>query len=139
MSYDLAARRHEEIQKRCFQAVIADETHYLKSRDAKRSVNLVPVLAQAKRCLLISGTPMLAKPVELFNLLKVLRPDIFGNFNEFAQRYCAPKAGTYGMDYSGNSCCQELHYLLSTNLMIRRLKADVLSELPAKRRQKIEV
>ena len=43
------------------------------------------------------------------------------------------------MEYNGNSCCAELHYLLGQNLMIRRLKADVLSELPAKRRQKIEV
>ena len=43
------------------------------------------------------------------------------------------------MDYNGNSCTNELHYILSKNLMIRRLKSDVLSELPSKRRQKIEV
>ena len=47
--------------------------------------------------------------------------------------------GNYGMDYNGNSCTNELHYILSKNLMIRRLKSDVLSELPSKRRQKIEV
>ena len=84
MSYDLASRRSEEIISRNFQAVIADETHYLKSRDAKRSISLVPIISQAKRCILISGTPMLAKPVELYNLLRILRPDIFHNFNEFA-------------------------------------------------------
>ena len=43
------------------------------------------------------------------------------------------------MDYTGSSCTNEIHYLLSSNLMIRRLKIDVLHELPAKRRQKIEV
>jgi len=43
------------------------------------------------------------------------------------------------MDYSGSSCSNEIHYLLSSNLMIRRLKTEVLHELPAKRRQKIEV
>jgi len=47
--------------------------------------------------------------------------------------------GKYGMEYTGSSCSSELHYLLSKNLMIRRLKSDVLHELPAKRRQKIEV
>ncbi len=36
-SYDLAMRRHEEIEKRNFKAIIADEAHYLKSRDSKRS------------------------------------------------------------------------------------------------------
>lgn len=43
------------------------------------------------------------------------------------------------MDYSGNTCTAELHYVLHKNLMIRRLKADVLHELPAKRRQKIQI
>jgi SWI/SNF-related matrix-associated actin-dependent regulator 1 of chromatin subfamily A len=139
ISYDLASRRSEEIEKRNFQAVIADEAHYLKSKDAKRSINLIPIFSQAKRCVLISGTPMLAKPVELYNILRILRPDIFHNFTDFTSRYCAPKPGMYGMDYNGNSCCSELHYLLSENLMIRRLKMDVLTELPSKRRQKIEV
>ena len=80
---------------------------------------------------------MLSRPVEAFNLLTILRPDIFGKFNEFANRYCAPKQGRFGMDYTGNSCANELHYMLKKNLMIRRLKKDVLKELPAKRRQKI--
>ena len=137
MSYDLATRRAEELAARNFKAAIADETHYLKSRDSKRSKVLCPILTQAKRCILISGTPMLARPVEIYNPLKILRPDVFHSFKDFADRYCAPKQGRYGMDYSGNTCTGELHYVLHKNLMIRRLKADVLHELPAKRRQKI--
>ena len=43
------------------------------------------------------------------------------------------------MEYSGSSSTNELHYILSKNLMIRRLKEDVLSELPKKRRSKIEI
>ena len=78
---------------RNFQAAIADETHYLKSRDAKRSQNLIPILSMAKRVVLISGTPMLARPVEMFNLLNILRPDVFSNFRDFSSRYCAPKQG----------------------------------------------
>jgi SWI/SNF-related matrix-associated actin-dependent regulator 1 of chromatin subfamily A len=91
MSYDLASRKSEEIQKRKFNCVIADEAHYLKSRDAKRSKQLLPILQAAKRCILISGTPMLSRPVEAYNLLTILRPDIFGKFGEFTERYCAPK------------------------------------------------
>ena len=33
---------------------------------------------------------MLARPVEVFNLLKILRPDVFGNFKDFSDRYCNP-------------------------------------------------
>lgn len=43
------------------------------------------------------------------------------------------------MDLSGNSCTKELHFLISQSFMIRRLKKDVLSELPEKRRQKIQI
>ena len=139
MSYDLAMRRHEEIEKKNFKVCIADESHYLKSRDAKRSKYLMPILTKSKRVILISGTPMLSRPVEIYNLLKILRPDLMGSFSEYASRYCSPKETPYGMDYTGNSCTKELHYILGQSVMIRRLKKDVLSELPPKRRQKIQV
>lgn len=117
-----------------FKAIIADEAHYLKSREAKRSLKLIPILIKAKRCILISGTPMLSRPQEVYNILHILRPDAFNDFKLFANRYCNPVRGKYGMDYSGNSCTTELHYILKRNIMIRRLKVDVLHELPAKRR-----
>jgi len=82
---------------------------------------------------------MLSRPVELFNLMKIIRPDIFWNFLDFAHRYCRPKETSYGMDYSGNAHAKELHCILEKKMMIRRLKKDVLKELPSKRRQKIEV
>lgn len=68
----------------------------------------------------------MAKPVELFNLLKIIRPDIFSNFYEYASRYCNPWEEKYGMNYNGNSHIHELHNLLEQWLMIRRLKKDVL-------------
>ena len=63
----------------------------MKSRDAKRSKVLGPILTYAKRCVLISGTPMLNRPVEMFNLLNILRPDAFQKFKDFTDRYCDPK------------------------------------------------
>ena len=80
MSYDLAQRKIQEIEERKFKVCIADEVHYLKSRESKRSIALIPVMTKAKRCLLISGTPMLSKPVELFNVMKMVRPDIISSF-----------------------------------------------------------
>ena len=119
--------------------IICDGSHYLKSHSSKRSQSLVPILTRMKRLLLLSGTPMLARPVELFNSLKMLRPDIFNDFFAFVNRYCDPKEGQYGADYSGATNTGELHYLLSEKMMIRRLKKQVLTQLPPKLRQKVPV
>jgi SWI/SNF-related matrix-associated actin-dependent regulator of chromatin subfamily A-like protein 1 len=63
---------------------VADEAHFLKSRDAKRVKNLVPILQSSKRVLLLSGTPVLAKPVEIYNMMKIIRPDVMPSFLHFA-------------------------------------------------------
>jgi len=89
---------------------------------------------KVKRVLLLSGTPILARPNELYNLLRILRPDIFYSFREFAVRYCNPKESYFGIDWTGSSNMRELHLAIGNSVMIRRLKVDVLSELPAKRR-----
>lgn len=44
----------------------------------------------------------------------------------------------YGIDYSGSSNSKELNYILN-KLMIRRLKKDVLSQLPPKTRKRVEI
>jgi len=74
----------------------------------------------------LSGTPVLSRPVEVYNILKILRPDTTPSFREFADRYCNPQVGRFGIDYSGAACTAELHYLLTNAFMIRRLKKDVL-------------
>ncbi len=120
---------------------IADEAHYMKNSLAKRTECITPILQKIKHVLLLTGTPALAKPKELFTLLHILRPDIFKFFKDFGNRFCDPKPSkwTKGLDYDGASNVRELYFLLNENLMIRRLKRDVLSELPSKRRQKVEI
>lgn len=44
--------------------------------------------------------------------------------------------GVFGM-YQGASNHEELHNLMKATVLIRRLKKDVLSELPVKRRQQV--
>jgi len=45
----------------------------------------------------------------------------------------------WGWDYSGSSNLAELKILLEESIMIRRLKSDVLSQLPAKQRKMVVV
>ena len=98
----------------------------------------MPIIKRSKRVILITGTPILAKPVELYPLLTMLRPDLFHNFKEFGNRYCDPKRNFFGMDWTGSSNPKELNYILR-HIMIRRLKKEVMNQLPPKKRQKVEI
>jgi hypothetical protein len=55
-----------------FNAIIVDESHSLKNKASKRSETILPLLKGANRCLLLSGTPALARPSELWPQLSVL-------------------------------------------------------------------
>jgi len=138
-SYEIAKKLAPQFLPSGIKIAICDESHYLKSHKSKRSEALVPILTRMKRLILLSGTPMLARPIELFNSLKMLRPDIFNNLFTFVNRYCDPKEGPFGPDWSGAAHTKELHYILEDKIMIRRLKKQVLAELPPKLRQKVPV
>ncbi|CAB3978499.1 DNA annealing helicase and endonuclease ZRANB3 [Paramuricea clavata] len=126
-----------------FGVVIVDESHYMKNRKAARTKALISVIKQAKRAVLLTGTPALARPEELYVQVDVLKPNLLGSFNRFANRYCdAHTEHVCGgkirnWNTQGASNLEELHNVLKTNVMIRRLKRHVLTQLPAKRRQRI--
>ncbi len=82
---------------------------------------------------------------ELFPQLKMLYPTLFHSKHSFGVRYCdgkkknifTKKQGRIPIttwDYNGSSNLDELRILLET-IMIRRLKQEVLEQLPAKRRE----
>ena len=136
ISYDLVRNVLKKLRKMIFDFVILDEAHSIKNKDSLRARNILPIAIRAKRLILMTGTPLLAKPYEGYPLLYALRPDLFGYFKKFAYRYCDPQPTPFGISWSGTSNTKELHWLLST-LMVRRLKKDILNDLPPKRRQKV--
>ena len=118
-SYEMATSRIAEFDECNFQVCIVDEAHFLKSRESKRTQKLSPLLQKANRVSLLTGTPILSRPVELFPLCKIVRPDIFTSFAKFAQRYCEPVWNRFTIDYNGATCVDELNYLLTSTMMIR--------------------
>lgn len=75
-----------------------------------------------------TGSPYLSEPAGLWSLLNVLLGLKFGLANEYDRRYCDYKEDPYP-DRSGVSNASELAQRL-THYMVRRMKADVASELP---------
>ncbi|CBZ56429.1 putative SNF2 family N-terminal domain-containing protein [Neospora caninum Liverpool] len=124
----------------CLQVVICDESHYLKNYQAKRTQAICPLLRSAKRAILLSGTPALNRPVELFQQFDALLPDLC-TYREFADRYSVQvwNPFTRHFEYEGHQHPEELHLLLKHTIMIRRLKEQVHSELPRKIRSRVPI
>ena len=130
-----AARVLEDFHFRC---VIADESHNLKERSSQRCKLAMPLLMRADHVCLLSGTPALARPVELWAQLHSLAPKVFGSYTAFTKKFCNARRGRFGWDVKGCSNADELHQLLKS-YMIRRLKSDVLHDLPPKQRMIVPV
>ncbi|XP_029641576.1 SWI/SNF-related matrix-associated actin-dependent regulator of chromatin subfamily A-like protein 1 isoform X2 [Octopus sinensis] len=135
LSYDLMSKKSNELLTKKFKIVIMDESHFLKNFKSARTKAALPILQNATRVILLTGTPALSRPSELFTqIVGVLQPI---NFTEYGLRYCDGKKNAWGWDFSGYSNMAELQVFMEEKVMIRRMKKDVLSQLPSKRRQAV--
>uniref|UniRef100_A0AAQ5ZQL5 SWI/SNF-related matrix-associated actin-dependent regulator of chromatin subfamily A-like protein 1 n=1 Tax=Amphiprion ocellaris TaxID=80972 RepID=A0AAQ5ZQL5_AMPOC len=139
ISYDLLSRMEKQQKGNSFNVLIMDESHFLKNMKTARCKAALPLLKAAKRVILLSGTPAMSRPSELYTQILAVRPTLFPRFHEFGMRYCDARQMVWGWDYSGSSNLGELKLLLEECLMLRRLKSDVLSQLPAKQRKVVTV
>jgi SNF2 family DNA or RNA helicase len=132
--------------------LVSDESHMLKGEktqrakavlgvyDKKNELDAVGLVHQAEKLVFLTGTPMPNRTRELWPTLRALDPAELGkNFFKFAIRYCDATKGTWGWDFDGASNLPELQNKLRERIMVRRLKSEVLKELPPKRRQIIEL
>ena len=140
-NYDILKKFHTEIhgvdEQKKWGMVIYDECHYGKNPKAQRSREMYSIQAEIRVCL--TGTPILNRPVELQPILKMLNVEFAKNWSYFVKKFCNGHQDRWGWDVSGASNLEELQENLRSTVMIRRLKKDVLKELPAKRRKIIEI
>lgn len=139
ISYDLLNKMDKQPPSSPFNVIIMDESHFLKNMKTARCRAALPLLKAAKRVILLSGTPAMSRPAELYTQIQAVRPALFPRFHDFGTRYCDAKQLPWGWDYSSSSNLTELKLLLEESLMLRRLKSEVLSQLPAKQRKVVTV
>src|SRR5215831_3630905 len=152
VNYDICGRYEAQMKAREWDLYIFDEAQMLKTRDAKRTLTLLggrriikkknyetvePV--PARRKLMLTGTPIMNRPEELFPLLHCLDPKRWPSFGAFGKRYCGAQWNGFRYDTGGATNLDELNQRLRETVMVRRLKKDVLTELPAKIRQVVEI
>jgi len=114
------------------QVIILDESHYIKNPSTKRSKAVTTLCKGVPHVLALSGTPIENRPLEIYTTINLLHPALFPSAWKFKHKYCGAKHNGFGWDFNGASNIEELYRILTENVMIRRKKKDVLTELPDK-------
>lgn len=157
INYDILKKHNARIRERKWDLLIVDEVHFAKNPSALRTQQIFGCTQKkdkktgeitreaiapiaAKRRVYMSGTPLVNRPIELWGLIQSLDPKGLGqNWMHYVKTYCGAFQGRFGWDVSGATNLDRLQEVLRSKFMVRRLKKDVLKELPAKRRQIISV
>lgn len=145
INYDIVAKLHAMLAdgSRRWDLMACDESHALKDTKAQRTKAVLggkgmsPI--PADRRIFMTGTPILNRPIELFPILKSCGVDYATNYFRYATQYCDGHGTRFGFDASGASNLDDLQEKLRSGVMVRRLKSDVLTELPDKRRQVVTI
>lgn len=138
INYDILKKWLPELQRIEPHVMILDESHSVKNPKAARSKAAKELAAVVPHKILLTGTPVLNRPAELWNQLQVIDPFSYPDkrFFQWHKRYTDATKNRFGWDFSGASNLEELAASLKT-VMIRRTKDQVLTELPSKRRSTV--
>jgi SWI/SNF-related matrix-associated actin-dependent regulator of chromatin subfamily A-like protein 1 len=131
VNYDILSGWEKNLSEISPKVVIGDEIQYCKNTKAQRTKAFIK-LSTGKTIIALSGTPITNKTVEFWTILHLLNPSIFPSEWEFKMRYCNAQNNGYGWTFNGGSNTKELHDKIDGVVMLRRLKKDVLKELPPK-------
>ena len=131
VNYDIVAARLQELCGLAPRALVLDESHHCKNAAAKRTQavqRLSAAVVADGLILALTGTPVVNRPAELISQLRILgRLEDFGSGVRFGERFRGPDAHL------------RLHWHLRARCFVRRLKADVLEQLPAKTRAVVPI
>jgi SWI/SNF-related matrix-associated actin-dependent regulator 1 of chromatin subfamily A len=147
ISYELARAKklHEVICDMKWDLLVIDEAHYLKTPDSKRTQAVFgggrgiysknKIIENCTRTLALTGTPLPNRPRECYTLSRGLCWESIDwmTYDNFCYRFNPSKLMESGAKVEKRGRLPELRSRLRSNFMVRRLKADVLKDLPDKR------
>jgi len=131
LNYEIVAAHREALSRRRPRALVVDESHYCKNPHAKRTQavrRLAGAVAPDGLVLALTGTPVLNHADELIAQLRVI-----GRLADFGS------GARFSRQFRGQLSEERLHWHLRRRCFVRRLKADVLPQLPAKRQVVVPV
>jgi SNF2 family DNA or RNA helicase len=121
-SYGLLQTESERLAAVSWTSVVADEAQAIKNAQTKRSKAAMAL--QADYRMIATGTPIENHLGELWNLFQFINPGLLGSLERFNQRFAAP------IEQQGDRSARRRLKQLIRPFILRRLKSDVLTELP---------
>lgn len=134
-----SSMENQHLLKSKFDLCIIDEAHNLKNKDSKRGAIMADICANIPRVWLLTGTPIANRPMDYFNLLKLIKSPLTDNWKFYATRYCEGKQirtklknGTLKKVWltNGASNLEELS-IKTKNIFLRRLTEE-FADMPDK-------
>ena len=131
INYDLVSKRRDDIAKIPFRTIVADECQNLRNPESlkSRALRELANLQTVKHRIGLSGTPCYNHGTEIWSICDFIYPGLLGTYVEFGKEFVNfwdPKKAVYAEKRGA------LFEILSQNIMIRRRKLDVLTNLPDK-------
>ena len=145
INYDIVADWINILKELNPDCIIIDECHKIKTKGKikkgkagkiakftgiKKTGAVTHLSKGVKHIIGLSGTPLLNRPIEIFNICSIIDSTIFPSRFAFGIHYCDGKNNGYGWNFNGASNMDELYKILTSTIMIRRLKKDVIKQLP---------
>ena len=123
-SYDLLKRDLKAYQKLDFAVQIIDEAQYIKNHGTQAAKAVKEVRSEFR--LALTGTPVENRLSELWSIFDFLMPGFLYSYEKFRKEIELP-----AVQYSNSDAMQRLQKMIRP-FVLRRLKRDVLKDLPDK-------
>jgi SNF2 family DNA or RNA helicase len=130
-TYAIARNDIAKLKEIEFDTIILDESQNIKNLDSKISKAII--LLDGKHRFALSGTPIENSLFELYSLFRFLNTGMFSTISDFKRDFAIP------IQSDNNENVAKLLRAKISPFLLRRLKKDVLTELPAKQEQVIYV
>ncbi len=130
-TYALVRNDIEKLKEEKFHMVVLDESQNIKNVKSKTSKAIM--LLQTEHRLALSGTPIENNLGELYSLFRFLNPSMFGTISDFTKNYLNPIQKD-----DNKTVVKELRKKIYP-FILRRLKTQVLKDLPDKMEQTLFV
>lgn len=130
-SYAIVRNDIHIFQETKFDTIILDESQNIKNVESK--ISKAVMLLDAKHKFTLSGTPVENSLFELYSLFRFVNSGMFATVNDFKRDFVVPIQGQAN---------EEVAKVLKAKIspfLLRRLKQDVLTDLPSKQEQIIYV